>query len=402
MKPKLPRLLLWQDKCCDEEFLDDPIGKRLFDLYVESVSGVNIIYPAFRIMNEVYYQCTKAVYENNLSPDIFEYEMDIKANLGLRMVASEVFKMMYALLSIRSNNSPAIESFKDSFDILSLVSKNKAFRKFISDTKKQGGKVFIDLSPKPYSAANLHKLSIYWPETTCGFDKEAIYTIVNLWERPADKLKVINLIENSFRRYKSGKDPLMFSFQRPKRVVVKLDLSDIKEEIENSRRGMASESLIRFDEAEKDNPILIENERLQQKVEEQQLEINRLKLEQGKPESERKQERSFSMKDILDYSVNSTTPEIGTGIIAMINRFLRNARDVKQEECDMVDEAENRILHPHLGDDIEGNKLQFQDRSSLFNLTLAKDVSINKVWNEIPEDARLLLIKLLTAKNNGR
>ena len=53
MKPKLPRLLLWQDKCCDEEFLDDPIGKRLFDLYVESVSGVNIIYPAFRIMNEV-------------------------------------------------------------------------------------------------------------------------------------------------------------------------------------------------------------------------------------------------------------------------------------------------------------------------------------------------------------
>jgi len=402
MKPKLPRLLLWQDKCCDEEFLDDPIGKRLFDLYVESVSGVNIIYPAFRIMNEVYYQCTKAVYENNLSPDIFEYEMDIKANLGLRMVASEVFKMMYALLSIRSNNSPAIESFKDSFDILSLVSKNKAFRKFISDTKKRGGKALIDLSPKPYSAANLHKLSIYWPETTCGFDKEAIYTIVNLWERPADKLKVINLIENSFRRYKSGKDPLMFSFQRPKRVVVKLDLSDIKEEIENSRRGMASESLIRFDEAEKDNPILIENERLQQKVEEQQLEINRLKLEQGKPESERKQERSFSMKDILDYSVNSTTPEIGTGIIAMINRFLRNARDVKQEECDMVDEAENRILHPHLGDDIEGNKLQFQDRSSLFNLTLAKDVSINKVWNEIPEDARLLLIKLLTAKNNGR
>jgi len=401
MKPKLPRLLLWQDKCCDEEFLDDPIGKRLFDLYVESVSGVNIIYPAFRIMNEVYYQCTKAVYENNLSPDIFEYEMDIKANLGLRMAASEVFKMMYALLSLRSNNSPAIERFKESFDIVSLVSKNKAFRKFISETKKRGGKVFIDLSPKPYSAANLHKLSIYWPETTCGFDKEAIYTIVNLWERPADKLKVINLIENSFRRYKSGKDPLMFSFQRPKRVVVKLDLSDIKEEIENSRRGMTSESLIRFDEAEKDNPILIENERLQQKVEEQQLEINRLKLEQGKPESERKQERSFSMKDILDYSVNSTTPEIGTGIIAMINRFLRNARDVTQEECDMVDEAENRILHPHLGDDIEGNKLQFQDRSSLFNLTLAKDVSINKVWNEIPEDAKLLFMNLLMKKNNG-
>lgn len=402
MKPKLPRLLLWQDKCCDEEFLDDPIGKRLFDLYVESVSGVNIIYPAFRIMNEVYYQCTKAVYENNLSPDIFEYEMDIKANLGLRMAASEVFKMMYALLSLRSNNSPAIERFKDSFDILSLVSKNKAFRKFISETKKRGGKVFIDLSPKPYSAANLHKLAIYWPETTCGFDKEAIYTIVNLWERPADKLKVINLIENSFRRYKSGKDPLMFSFQRPKRVVVKLDLSDIKEEIENSRRGMASESLIRFDEAEKDNPILIENERLQQKVEEQQLEINRLKLEQGKPESERKQERSFTLKDLLDYSVNSTTPEIGAGIIAMINRFLRNAKDVTQEECDMVDEAENRILHPHLGDDIEGNKLQFQDRSSLFNLTLAKDISIKKIFNDMPEEARLLLIKLLTAKNNGR
>ena len=43
----------------------------------------------------------------------------------------------------------------------------------------------------------------------------------------------------------------------------------------------------------------------------------------------------------------------------MLNLFLRDAGDSTQEERDMVDEVEYKLLHPDLGDTVQDNKTSF-------------------------------------------
>ena len=58
MKPILPRMMLWTDKTSMEEFLREPINKRLYGFYLESRGERWHFGPddsALLLFNEIYY-----------------------------------------------------------------------------------------------------------------------------------------------------------------------------------------------------------------------------------------------------------------------------------------------------------------------------------------------------------
>lgn len=228
MKPKLPRIFLWRDRRYLEDFVrHNPINRELYGLFSFKEKKYRFRVSFLDMLNEAYYQCTKVVFENDPNPSFKGYEIDIKANLGLNSSTKWVFLMMYAILSARKNNTIEVNRFKDSFDLsYFLILENKDCTTFIERTKELSGKFDIDLSPEPpYPISKLNNLDIYWPEVTCGYDMEAIRKLLELWDNPDDKLKVIGMIETAYREI------VPVNYSMPLFYNSHLDLTELKEEI---------------------------------------------------------------------------------------------------------------------------------------------------------------------------
>ena len=75
----------------------------------------------------------------------------------------------------------------------------------------------------------------------------------------------------------------------------------------------------------------------------------------------------------------------------MLNKFLRDARDYTQEECDLVDSIEIELSNKKYGDTIMGDKNEFNDNSGLNQIALPPGMSVQ-------EAMRLLQNK---CKDNG-
>jgi hypothetical protein len=54
----------------------------------------------------------------------------------------------------------------------------------------------------------------------------------------------------------------------------------------------------------------------------------------------------------------------------MLNKFLRDARDYSQEECDLVDSIEIEYMNKKYGDTVMGDKNEFNGNSGLNQITL--------------------------------
>ena len=411
MKPKLPRNLLWTDKKSIEEFLHDPFNQKLYELYMDMDSGMTTgkIAP-YKVFNEAYYQCTKAVYYNLPSCDNAELELDIKANLVTKLASRTVFRLMYAILAARDNNTKEIEEFKDQFDVFNFVmTENKAYLEFLKQVKKRKGRQHINLRPRPCDVKGQNYLAVYWPEVTRDFDYEAIKLVTELWRDPEDKLKVIEMIEDAFRFMKSGKDPLVYSYERPvidgkyRRKLVTLDLSELKSEIRESQyRSVAAES------SDDNYPYRtrlvvteIEIENLRKANKEMAAIIEKLKAELNSKKSKKQQERAFTLGMILNYCENHTTNITAPVIIGMLNLFLRDAGDSTQEERDKVDQMEHKMLHPETGDQVQGNKNNFNNGASYVNFEMSDNMDYEKFFAALPEELKQRLYRKLITGGNG-
>ena len=413
MKPQLPRELLWTDKKTTDGFLAEPLNRKLYELYIDMDAGATYgrIAP-YKVFNEAYYQCTKAVYENRATCDVEQLELDIKANIGTKRASRTVFRLMYAILAMRSNNTREIEAFKDQFDVLNFAMiNNKSYLDFIKQARKRKGRQYIDLSPRPYPVERLSFLTPYWPEVTCDFDLEAINAVVDLWPNADDKLKVVEMIENAFKFKMSGKDPSMYSYSRSQRKVVELDLSELKEEIRRADLyPMAAEdgntdNGNEWWNIESKKPLhtmqAVKIARLENRITEMQTMIERLKSELNSQKSKEKQERSFTLGMILDYCENHTTQITGPTIIGMLNMFLRDAGNSTQAERDLVDKTEHKLLHPASGDSVHGNKSSFSGNSSMVNFNLPEGVDYERFFAAIPDEMKGVWMKQLMNKDNG-
>lgn len=394
--------MLWQDKTMDE-LLSEPLNRDLYKIYLElKEQEIDTGVTDEKIMNEVYYQCTKLVYENSAYPDFEAIDLDIKANVGTKLISRLVYRMMYAIFSVRINNSAEIEKIMKDLEVYSYVmTKNHFFRKFIKAGCNDRGKKFIELSPRPVPAKLLKIIPVYWPEITQEYDDQAIRMLIDLWEDPDDKLTVIENIEESFKLRKAGKDYKMLDYMRnTRRLCLYLDLKPLKREI----RGMkGSSKMYAADIAEpvpdyeamlagKDEEI----EQLKKTIASSRSTIEELKSRLNDFKSKQAQERSFSLSMILDYTENHTNEHTAPTLIAMLNYFLRNAGNCTKEEIEKVDGMERKMLYPHRGDQVQGNKNSFTDSAQLVSLTLPANMSKEELIASFP-----IIVEQLKKTRNG-
>lgn len=396
MKPKLPRALLWTDKTSMEEFLSEPINERLYDIYVElrsmSTSVKNERRP-LKLFNEIYYQLTRFEYENELDFDLEKYTQDIKANMGILHSSMFVFIMIIAFLRLRQNNTEATTHFKN-------VLLTKRFRFGHWDNMSRLNEMMldrkatyeVDLNPHPRNVKDLDGELLRWDEITNNFDSSSIKEVLNLWSTNEEKIEVLHLIENAYiriRRRVARRFEERVNYAPPT-----LDndfFQDIYSELGDKKdyQDLATEELLppspTYAELEE------ENYNLKKKIAHLESDNERLRSERNPLRTRKNRERAFTLKLIVDYCKKHLELDKASTIVAMLNKFLRDARDYTQEECDLVDSIEIEYVNRKYGDTIMGDKNEFNDNSGLNQIALPPGMSVQ-------EAMRLLQNK---CKDNG-
>lgn len=377
-----------------EEFYDsNPINRDLYQVYQELITYKDMeSIPVKSIFNEVYYQCTRIVYENNPEPDFDAIEMDIKANVGTRIVLRLVYRMMYALLTARTGNSREVEKVRNRLEIYSdIMTRNSNFRAFIREYSPSYHKRVISLLPNPAEPETLKYQPIDWAEATCDFDGEATRMVVDLWADTEDKKSVLSLMSRYCTHHLRFKNYKEYSLEKEKifrqgtilLTSLKRELKEteenctmVAEPIEAITLHIGSTATLK----EKDREIAMlksVNKMLRTQNEELLARLN-----QNEPVSTK--ERSFTFTQILDFGENHTDREEGRVIIKMLNFFLRNAGNSTETERDKVDALEHKMLNPETGDNVMGNKNSFSGNARLVNLQMPQDMSaaIEKVLSK--------------------
>ncbi len=385
MKPKLPRVLLWTDKTSMDEFFVEPINRELYDSFLEIRRLSARIAPmreALRLFNEIYYQMTRVEYENKLDVDIDSYVQDIKANMGMLHSAIFVFKMIIAFLSLRSNNTEATNNFLKAAMNTHYNLFDEWSKRCLSKTRSYKHKFIVDLTPCPRDIKDLDGELLRWDEITNNFDSSSIKEVLKLWSSKEERIDVLRLIENSYmqarRRLLKFKDlgsysPLMADYNFFSNLY-----ADLGEEM--GRKWIAREELPhRQTYAELEE----ENYNLKKKIAHLESDNERLRSEMNPLKMKKNRDRAFTLKMIVDYCKKHLELDKASTIVAMLNKFLRDARDYTQEECELVDSVEIEYIDKKYGDTIMGDKNEFSGNSSHNTITLPPGMS--------PQEAMKLL-----------
>ena len=373
MKPKLPRVLLWTEKATMDEFFKDSVNTKLFDFYLEVRSftspGLHRL-KVIRLFNEIYYQLTRVEYENDPNLDLDVYIQDIKANIGMLHSTIFVLNMMYVLLEFRQNNSPVTLLFKKMLfnRCMRYGDRNDFARYPIDNSIKAAFKV--DLTPKPRNVADLRGEVLQWDEITNNFESSSIKEVLSLWHSRGEKIDVLHMIEDAY--------------MRKRRRVVKF------KEAENYSPLMADYNFfsdLYYDLGDRDKMALYaaedigtygpsyraleeENYNLKKKISFLESDNERLRSVINPQKTKKNRERSFTLKMIVDYCKKHLNIDKSFVIVAMLNKFLRDARDYSQEECDLVDSIEIEYMNKKYGDTVMGDKNEFNGNSGLNQIAL--------------------------------
>ena len=146
MEEQLPRETLWADKKKMEEFMSEPLNQRIYGIYLNLNRDKAIKdYETLKLFNEVYYQCSRII--NSIEPKINLADIisDIKENLGWNYSSSLVVNMIYAVLSVRRNNSQTVIDFINQIKShYRLETYNTPFSLMVKDYVERGETYNID------------------------------------------------------------------------------------------------------------------------------------------------------------------------------------------------------------------------------------------------------------------
>ena len=203
MKPILPRMMLWTDKTSMEEFLREPINKRLYGFYLESRGERWHFGPddsALLLFNEIYYQLTKVEYEHNLDFNLDDYTKEIEANTGKEHSIVFVYEMFFAFLLLRENNSNVASLFQNYIFYRYNRTWDERTHMALGAIIKGKIKYSVELKPVPCLVKNLNLKIIQWNEITNNFNPSSIKEVLNLWSSKKEKITVLHLIEEAYKK----------------------------------------------------------------------------------------------------------------------------------------------------------------------------------------------------------
>lgn len=203
MKPRLPRFMLWTDKTSMEEFLCEPINKRLYYFYLDLNNIRYQIGPdlnALKLFNEIYYQLTKVEYENNLDFKLDDYIQEIEDNIGKEYSILFVFKMFFAFLLLRENNSNVVGLFQKYVYFRYNRTWDERTNRALGSIIKEDKKYSVEIRPNPCRVKELEVEGLQWDQITNNFNLSSIKEVLDLWPSKEEKIIVLHLIEDAYKR----------------------------------------------------------------------------------------------------------------------------------------------------------------------------------------------------------
>ena len=392
MKPKLPRALLWTDKDSLDEFMNEPVNRDMFEMLFkirrDTILLKDAYYSATKFFNEVYYQCTRIVYEQDKDAFIHNYLADIKSNIGTYNHARVVYGLIFYLLFHRNNNSLTEKKFASNF-LLCYVFNGRYQIEFPKETESSIKTYDIDLSPRPCSTSSISNMLIDWDEVTNHYDKESIDCIVNLYDEVTERKNIYNMIEKAYERFLRNQGKNILELKRIYPNIADYQFFFDYNEVKSS--GFSEQPLLcREDEA----PIFPtyreleeENVSLKQKLEEALSENESLKSKLNMTKPKRQQETSFTVGKIVDYCKRIPEYRSVEAIEKMLYKFIKDCSDKEEKLIDSISEHFNNKKY---GDTVMGDKNGFYGNSGLNQITLPPGAKL--------EDA----IKYLQAKDSKK
>jgi hypothetical protein len=310
-------------------------------------------------------------YEKDPDAMVRTYAADIKANVGgLQITTRMVLMLMMYLLMAQSNRSDEIGIFIGRLKLYYKVPRQydldlHAEECFLESFPYTNGDEGFLLTPEPCPADDLEGMVIDWQEVTRGYSKQMIRDVVILWHNCREQVKVLEMIEHSFRKRdlklfkdtpEDVADDEFFSVYRNELGSDVVDEGPVCEFC-GEPIGYCMEESETFAEMEK------KLNRLEKRNSELETENVRLKSELNNHRQRSRRERAFTLKMIVDYSKNQVELRQVEGIIKMLNEFLR--KDATDEEYELVDSIEKEFRkrqHGYTFNGPVGQVMQHVDR----------------------------------------
>lgn len=402
MKPKLPKILLWQDLELSEiksELLFDELNE-VFDDIVNSGLGKK---PSRRVVfNELYYQCTRLIYEDDPEPDLGMLDLDVMADVGTTRTAEIVFKLIFCLFTARMENSKNIE--KTALGIFSYYGMNsepsEKFSNFIQKHQK-GIKHYMALPPRPIKVSMLEYQGLFWDKITCNYNPQAIEEIAKLWPEKEDRIDVLYNIEMAYKSYKdetnssddSDKDQSSSSANEPDFDVLRIRVRDYDSSMRAAEPDIQRPPTLFEQLKEKEEEIkTLKNANLDLRSKIEQIRSNN-----NESKSESNRERSFTFARIVEYCYTLPREE-RLQIIGMLSVFLRDDCNITTEEKNILNDL-NRYRTGARPDIVFGNKNVFDGSSQQVAVNSKGQLDIEALIKLLSPEMREQIIEAID--NNG-
>jgi len=335
MRAKLTRAMLWDDKKSLDEILKVFPGEFLYGMYLDSIVRAhpmgNFQLDALKVLNEVFYMCTRVVYEADIDADTGRYMREIKADMGSANAAKQVISLMDMLLKAQGDKSNPVVRFSGKLAV-NHVTRDDFLNLFTAGLFSKETKEFY-LEPSPCKPGDLEGMVIDWEKVTAGYNIFAVHEVVKLWKKLEDRKVVLDIIQDAFnhRQIKLFKVKDEVSEENFQKWQKELD-DEIKRINTPKPLNITQEELSKLIEQALAHERLIKEE----KIKELESELEKCKSELNNTRDEKNKETAFSLSMIVDHCKKKPDYSNVDQIESMLYKFLRNGTDKDSEIVDSI------------------------------------------------------------------
>ena len=288
---------------------------------------------ALKVLNEVFYMCTRVVYEEDVDADTYRYMREIKADMGSASAAKQVVRLMDMLLKAQGNQSFPVMKFSGKLSV-HHVTRDDFLNLFTAGLFSRETKEFY-LKPCPCKPGDLEGMAIDWEKVTADYDIYAILEVIKLWKKLEDRKIVLNIIQDAFHHRQ-------FKLFKVKNEVSEEDFQKWQKELDDeiNKTNKPKPLNITQEELSKliEQALLHERQIKEEKIKELECELRESRAELNNTKTDENKEKSFSLSYIVDYCKNRADICQVKDVVSMLYYFLRN--DSTNEEQQLVDDIE--------------------------------------------------------------
>lgn len=208
----LPKQLIYTDRRNLDDFLrEDGLNRSLYKVYLKVKDRPYYFkFSTEKAFNEAYYISTMAMNEPHPELDVREWRYLAKNNMGWAYAADLVMSMVYAILYLQNNKDEKIDY------VLTVMQGAGYSEDYFPDFKymaeNETNRYNSDLSINPCPVDELQNADIFWPAITEKYDQQIIRELLTLYTSKEERLKLIDLIENSQTVFESYENKVELPF----------------------------------------------------------------------------------------------------------------------------------------------------------------------------------------------